>query len=59
VRDDRGSDLGTGPAVDDVPAAMREEVLRLRHTDAGRFALKLYAQHRVRSPDADRPAIPA
>jgi glutathione S-transferase len=34
------------PALDAVPAAMREEVLRLRDTVAGRFALRLYAQER-------------
>ena len=34
------------PALDAVPAAMREEVLRLRATDAGRFALRLYSQER-------------
>jgi len=31
---------------DEVPLAMREEVLRLRSTEAGRFALRLYAQER-------------
>lgn len=35
------------PPAGDVPAAMREEVLRLRDTEAGRFALRLYAQHRA------------
>lgn len=34
------------PALDEVPAVMREEVLRLRDTDAGRFALRLYSQER-------------
>jgi glutathione S-transferase len=34
------------PALDAVPAAMRDEVLRLRDTDAGRFALLLFAQER-------------
>lgn len=34
------------PALDEVPAVMREEVLRLRDTDAGRFALRLYLQDR-------------
>ena len=36
--------LGNGaalPGLDEVPAAMREEVLRLRTTNAGRFALQL------------------
>jgi len=37
------------PALDDVPAAMRDEVLRLRDTDAGRFALRLFAQERDRA----------
>ena len=34
------------PALDAVPAAMREEALRLRDTDAGRFALRLFSQER-------------
>jgi len=34
------------PALDDVPAAMREEILRFRETDAGRFALRMYSQER-------------
>ena len=34
------------PALDAVPAAMREEVLRLRDTAAGRFALRMFAQER-------------
>jgi len=34
------------PALDDVPAAMREEILRFRETDAGRFALRMFAQER-------------
>ena len=38
------------PALDDVPAAMRDEILRLRDTDAGRFALRLFSQERDRSP---------
>ncbi len=42
------------PALDDVPAAMREEILRLRDTDAGRFALRLFAQERGGSPLALR-----
>lgn len=36
------------PALDAVPAAMREEALRLRATDAGRFALRMFAQERGR-----------
>lgn len=38
------------PALEDVPAAMRDEVLRLRDTDAGRFALRMFSQERTRSP---------
>jgi glutathione S-transferase len=34
------------PALDAVPAAMREEALRLRDTDAGRFALRMFSQER-------------
>lgn len=34
------------PALDAVPPAMREEVVRLRETQAGRFALRLFAQQR-------------
>ena len=37
------------PALDAVPVAMREEVLRLRDTDAGRFVLRLFADERGRS----------
>jgi glutathione S-transferase len=36
------------PLLDVVPAAMREEVLRLRDTDAGRFALRMFSQERSR-----------
>ena len=36
----------THPALEAVPAPMREEVLRLRDTGAGRFALRLFAQER-------------
>ncbi|NGY05022.1 glutathione S-transferase family protein [Solimonas terrae] len=43
------------PALDEVPAAVREEVLRLRDTDAGRFALRLYLQERD-TPAAARSA---
>jgi glutathione S-transferase len=38
------------PGLDAVPAAMREEILRLRSTDAGQFAMRLYAQEREASP---------
>ena len=34
------------PALDAVPVAMREEILRLRETDAGRFALRMFTQER-------------
>jgi len=37
------------PELDEVPATMREEVLRLRDTEAGRFVLRLFSQERVRS----------
>jgi glutathione S-transferase len=40
------------PTLETVPAAMREEILRFRNTDAGRFALRLYSQERGRSPAA-------
>lgn len=36
------------PSFDAVPAPMREEILRLRSTDAGRFALRLFAEERDR-----------
>ncbi|AFQ50387.1 glutathione S-transferase family protein [Burkholderia cepacia] len=36
------------PSLDDVPVAMRDEVLRLRDTAAGRFALRLYLEERDR-----------
>jgi glutathione S-transferase len=35
------------PALDALPDAMREEILRLRDTGSGRFVLRLYALHRV------------
>lgn len=37
------------PTLEAVPAAMREEVLRLRDTEAGRFGLRLFAQERGRT----------
>ncbi len=40
------------PALDTVPAEMREEVLRLRNTDAGRFALRMFSQERCSSSAA-------
>ena len=38
------------PAVEELPPAMREEVLRTRDTDAGRFALRMFSQERARVP---------
>ena len=38
------------PAIEELPAAMREEVLRTRDTDAGRFALRMFSQERARVP---------
>lgn len=38
------------PPVQDVPAEMRGEVLRLRDTAAGRWGLRLYAGHRAHRP---------
>jgi glutathione S-transferase len=37
------------PTLDVVPAAMREEALRLRGTDAGQFALRMFLQERGRA----------
>jgi len=37
------------PTLDEVPASMRDEVLRLRDTDAGKFALRLFAEERSRT----------
>ncbi len=34
------------PALDDVPAAMCEEILRFRETEAGQFALRMFTQER-------------
>jgi glutathione S-transferase len=34
------------PALEEVPAAMREEILFLRDSDAGQFALRLFEQER-------------
>jgi glutathione S-transferase len=34
------------PALDAVPTAMQEEILRLRETKAGRFALRLFSEER-------------
>jgi glutathione S-transferase len=41
------------PALDAVPAAMREEALRLRDTDAGRFALRMFSQERDAALDRE------
>ena len=38
------------PELAAVPAMMREEILRLRDTGAGQFALRLFSQERVRPP---------
>ena len=46
----------THPALEAVPVAMREEVLRMRDTGAGRFALRLFAQERAKTCPSDRAA---
>ena len=38
------------PDLGEVPAAMREEMLRFRDTVAGQFALRMFSQERDRSP---------
>jgi glutathione S-transferase len=46
------------PAIDDLPPAMHEEVLRLRNTVAGQFALRLFSQERgglSATPDSQVP----
>lgn len=43
------------PRLDQVPAAMREEILSLRDTRAGRFALRLFAEERSRSCAVPKP----
>ncbi|MEP6607963.1 MAG: glutathione S-transferase family protein [Burkholderiaceae bacterium] len=45
----------TLPALDEVPAAMREEILRLRGGLAGRFALRLYLDERGGSSAKSHP----
>jgi glutathione S-transferase len=40
------------PALDEAPALMRDEVLRLRDTDAGKFALRLFLEERGRTSTA-------
>jgi glutathione S-transferase len=37
------------PTLDEIPVPMRDEVLRLRNTVAGRFALQLFSQERDRT----------
>ena len=41
---------GAYPALDEVPAAMRDEVLSLRESAAGQFASRLFAQEREPNP---------
>jgi glutathione S-transferase len=46
------------PAINDLPPAMREDVLRLRNTVAGQFALRLFSQERdglSATPDSQVP----
>jgi glutathione S-transferase len=46
------------PALDALPAVMREEILRFRESEAGRLALRLYAEERPSSCRAVRaPAL--
>jgi len=48
---------GSYPTLDVVPVGMREEALRLRDTDAGRFALRLFSEQRGSShaaPESDK-----
>jgi glutathione S-transferase len=40
------------PTLDEVPASMRDEVLRLRDTEAGKFALRLFLRERGRTATA-------
>ncbi len=46
------------PALDAVPATMRAEVLRLRKTDAGRFALRMYVDERGGASAGPPPRAP-
>lgn len=41
---------GALPALEDVPAAMRDDVLAFRQTAAGRYALRLFAEERKIGP---------
>lgn len=43
------------PALGEVPAAMREEVLRLRDSAAGQYGLRLYAEERGRTGSKAQP----
>ncbi|MBS0195107.1 MAG: glutathione S-transferase [Proteobacteria bacterium] len=47
---------GCMPGLDEVPQTMREEVLRLRATVAGRFALRMFEQHRGASSQPEKHA---
>jgi glutathione S-transferase len=40
------------PAIEEVPDSMRAEVLRLRSTRAGQFALRLFSEERGRRPES-------
>lgn len=42
------------PTLDDVPAPMRNEVLRLRDTVAGQFVLRMYSNERDRIVEASK-----
>jgi glutathione S-transferase len=45
------------PTLEEVPASIREEILRLRETIAGRFALRLFEEERVRVVQSHRTAL--
>ena len=46
------------PTLDAIPVPMREEVLRLRNTVAGRFALRLFSQERGCTSATSQPHVP-
>jgi glutathione S-transferase len=46
------------PALDDLPPAMREEVLRVRNTVGGQFALRLFSQERGSPSATPHPRVP-
>jgi glutathione S-transferase len=46
------------PTLEAIPVAMREEVLRLRNTVAGRFALRLFSQERGCTSATTKPLVP-